>query len=105
MAREGGESHDIMFKERVHARVHGYPWEMCGAGGGSSNLIHLRHPPIGAIGSHHLNQLVTVSGTMVRAGPVKMYEYRKVIPMAYYLSWPYHRCTTPLRSEGLHHLP
>ena len=74
-----------VFKELAHVRIHGFPWDMAGpaaataAGGrGGGREPHVRRPAVNAVGSHHLNMLITISGTMVRAGAVKMLEYKKV---------------------------
>ena len=85
-----------VFKELAHVRMHGFPWDMAGpaaaaaAGGrGGGREPHVRRPAVNAVGSHHLNMLITISGTMVRAGAVKMLEYKKV--------WGASRCSSMRR--------
>ena len=74
MARAGDSAlPDLVFKELAHVRVYSFPWALNPRGEDS-----LRRPGIGAVGACHLNQLVTISGTLVRAGAVKMYEFKKV---------------------------
>jgi DNA replicative helicase MCM subunit Mcm2 (Cdc46/Mcm family) len=74
MARAGdGAVPDLVFKELAHVRVHSFPWTLDPRGADG-----LRRPAIGALGACHLNQMVTISGTLVRVGAVKMYEFKKV---------------------------
>ncbi len=87
MARSGGDAAaGIQVKELAHVRLHGFPWDtkpsasasswagqQAAVGPGSAS-----RPSIGTIGSHHLNKLVSVSGTITRTASVKMFEYKKV---------------------------
>eukprot|EP00878_Enallax_costatus_P023223 GHUV01024690.1.p1 GENE.GHUV01024690.1~~GHUV01024690.1.p1 ORF type:complete len:488 (+),score=128.46 GHUV01024690.1:127-1590(+) len=58
-------------KPNAHIRLHSIPYSM-------DPEQHLLNPNICNIGSGHLGKLITIRGTVVKAGPVKMFEAQKV---------------------------
>ncbi|WIA33182.1 hypothetical protein OEZ86_006329 [Tetradesmus obliquus] len=58
-------------KPNAHVRLHNLPYSM------DPDPSPL-NPSISSIGSAHLGKLVTISGTVLKAGPVKMFEAQKV---------------------------
>lgn len=58
-------------KPNAHVRLHNLPYSM----DPDPNPLN---PSISSIGSAHLGKLVTISGTVLKAGPVKMFEAQKV---------------------------
>lgn len=58
-------------KPNAHIRLHSLPYSM-------DPEQHSLNPNICNIGSSHLSQLITIRGTVVKAGPVKMFEAQKV---------------------------
>ncbi|GAX74593.1 hypothetical protein CEUSTIGMA_g2041.t1 [Chlamydomonas eustigma] len=59
-------------KSLAHVRLLKLPWDLM------HPTPHMGRPAIGAIASYHMNKLISVSGTVTRAGSVKMYEYCKL---------------------------
>ncbi len=58
-------------KDRVHARLHSLPFSLDPTHGPFN-------PPIGSIGARHINRLISICGTVVRTGAVKMFESHQV---------------------------
>lgn len=61
----------MALKPNTHVRLHNLPY-------GLDPDASLLNPAICNLGSFHLGKLVTVRGTVVKAGPVKMFEAQKV---------------------------
>jgi DNA replicative helicase MCM subunit Mcm2 (Cdc46/Mcm family) len=61
----------MALKPNTHVRLHNLPYSL----DPDANLLN---PAICNLGSFHLGKLVTVRGTVVKAGPVKMFEAQKV---------------------------
>eukprot|EP00798_Chlamydomonas_sp_ICE-L_P025579 gene25579-11230_t len=57
----------LVAKAKVHVRVHGMPFT-CQPGCSALS------PSVGELGSQHINRLVSILGTVVRCGAVKMFE-------------------------------
>lgn len=62
---------NMAVKPNAHIRVHSLPYSL----DPDPNPLN---PSISSIGSAHLGKLVTITGTVVKAGPVKMFEAQKV---------------------------
>lgn len=58
-------------KEHSHVRLYELPHFLDPVPG-------LMKPNIGALGCFHLGKLVALEGTVVRAGPVKMYQSQRL---------------------------
>lgn len=58
-------------KPNTHVRLHNLPYSL-------DPEASLLNPAICNLGSFHLGKLITVRGTVVKAGPVKMFEAQKV---------------------------
>lgn len=75
LQEEVQESHpqqqDMALKPNTHVRLHNLPYSL----DPDANLLN---PAICNLGSFHLGKLVTVRGTVVKAGTVKMFEAQKV---------------------------
>lgn len=69
--RNGGAQ--VQVKEHAHVRIHSLPSELWPAG-----QLSMCHPTIRDVCAAHIGKLITVSGTAVRVGAVKMFEYKKV---------------------------
>lgn len=65
------EQQDMALKPNAHIRLHNLPYSL-------DPEASLLNPAICNLGSFHLGKLVTVRGTVVKAGPVKMFEAQKV---------------------------
>ena len=63
---------EMVVMENVHVRLHSLPPAMDPA-------CARFQPAITALGARHIDQLVTVVGTVVRTGSVKMFEAHKVL--------------------------
>jgi DNA replicative helicase MCM subunit Mcm2 (Cdc46/Mcm family) len=59
-------------KTLVHVRMTKLPWDVM------HPTPNMGRPAIGDLASCHMNKLISVSGTVTRAGPIKMFEYCKV---------------------------
>ncbi|KAI8467006.1 MAG: DNA replication licensing factor MCM9-like protein [Monoraphidium minutum] len=59
-------------KPQAHVRLHGLPYSL-------DPKPHALNPTIGRIGSSHIGRLVTVYGTVVKTGPVKMFEHQRLM--------------------------
>ena len=62
----------MALRPQAHPRLHGLPYSLDPA-------PHALNPTIGRIGSAHIGRLVTVRGTVVKAGPVKMFEHQRLM--------------------------
>lgn len=71
MQRDLPDRHLLSVKENVHARLHGPCLFLDKAAGAAA-------PKLGDISSGHLDRLVTVRGTVVRTGAVKLLEARRL---------------------------
>eukprot|EP00775_Hariotina_reticulata_P011290 gene11290-11440_t len=58
-------------KPNAHVRLQNLPFSL-------DSDPHMLNPAISSIGSGHLGRLVTIRGTVVKAGPVKMFEAQKL---------------------------
>jgi DNA helicase MCM9 len=65
------QQQDMALKPNSHVRLHNLPYSL-------DPEASLLNPAICNLGSFHLGRLVTVRGTVVKAGPVKMFEAQKV---------------------------
>lgn len=62
---------DMAIKPNTHVRLFNLPYSL-------DPDASLLNPAICNLGSFHLGKLVTIRGTVVKAGPVKMFEAQKV---------------------------
>lgn len=76
-----GQHQDMALKPNTHVRLFNLPYSL-------DPEASLLNPAICNLGSFHMGKLVTVRGTVVKAGPVKMFESQKV----YLCNKCKHRC-------------
>lgn len=62
----------MTLKPSAHVRVHGLPYSL-------DPKPHALNPMIGRIGSSHIGRLISVCGTVVKTGPVKMLEHQRLL--------------------------
>ena len=66
-------SRDAMsLKPQAHIRLHSLPYSL-------DPKPHALNPTIGRIGSSHIGRLISVAGTVVKTGPVKMFEHQRLM--------------------------
>lgn len=65
------QQQDMALKPNAHVRLYNLPYSL-------DPDASLLNPAICNLGSFHLGKLVTLRGTVVKAGPVKMFEAQKV---------------------------
>jgi hypothetical protein len=70
--RKGHGDTTLTLKDNVHARFSGFLL------GGSSASAKELSPPISTIGSAHLDRLLTICGSVVRTGTIKLFEARRL---------------------------
>lgn len=61
----------MALKGNVHSRLYGLPYSL-------DPTPNILNPGIAKIASMHLGKLITVPGTVVRTGAVKMFEAQKI---------------------------
>jgi DNA helicase MCM9 len=66
------EPEALSLKQVVNIRLHGLPYSL-------DPKPHALNPTIGRIGSSHIGRLITVCGTVVKTGPVKMFEFQRLM--------------------------
>jgi len=71
MQRDTPNLHRLSVKENVHARLHGPCLFL-------DSTHHAASPPIWDISAGHIDRLITVKGTIVRTGSVKLLEARRL---------------------------
>lgn len=64
--------HILSIKENTHARLRGLSYFL------DASTTHPAHPRIGEVSSAHIDRLITVRGTVVRTGAVKLLESRRL---------------------------
>lgn len=84
-------------KENVHVRLHSLPYSVPGP------PPRMLRPGLGSVGAQHINKLISVTGTVVRTGPLRMFESRQVHECTRCHSRYAFRC--PLESGGEPQLP
>jgi DNA replicative helicase MCM subunit Mcm2 (Cdc46/Mcm family) len=62
----------MSLKQQAHLRLHGLPYSL-------DPKPHALNPTIGRIGSSHIGRLIAVCGTVVKTGPVKMFEQLRLL--------------------------
>lgn len=62
----------MSLKPHAHLRLFNLPYSL-------DPKPHALNPTIARIGSSHIGRVITVAGTVVKTGPVKMFEHQRVM--------------------------